>query len=264
MRFRPCIDLHDGAVKQIVGRTLTNEGLAPQTNFEATHPPEWFAARYRNDHLQGGHTIQLGPGNEAAARAALGAWPGGMQVGGGITIDNAAAWLDAGASHVIVTSWVFEGGRIRTGRLDALRDAVGKDRIVLDLSCRKRRSDAGVDYVIATDRWQTLTDEVVTHALLDRLSAYCAEFLIHAVDVEGLAAGIDPDLVALLGAWNGIPITYAGGIATPEDIELIEELGHGRLDFTVGSALDLFGGDGLRYDELAERYQDDVRPGGKP
>lgn len=250
MRFRPCIDLHNGAVKQIVGGTLTDAADALETNFEATHPSDWFAARYRADALEGGHIIQLGPGNEAAARAALATWPGGMQVGGGVTLDNAASWIEAGASHVIVTSWVFVNGEIRTDRLEALRDAIGKDRIVLDLSCRKR----GSEYVIATDRWQTLTNEVVTHALLERLAEYCAEFLIHAVDVEGLASGIDPELVALLGSWEGIPVTYAGGIATPDDIVLIEELGQGRVDFTVGSALDLFGGTGLSYEDLATRY----------
>lgn len=253
MRFRPCIDLHNGAVKQIVGGTLTDAADTLETNFEATHPSDWFAARYRDDALEGGHIIQLGPGNEAAARAALAAWPGGMQVGGGITLENAPSWIEAGASHVIVTSWVFVDGEIRVDRLEALRDAIGKDHIVLDLSCRKR----GADYVIATNRWQTLTNEVVSHALLDRLSAYSAEFLVHAVDVEGLAAGIDPELVALLGSWDGIPITYAGGIATPEDIALIEQLGRGRVDFTVGSALDLFGGTGLRYDQLAREYQGD-------
>jgi len=173
-----------------------------------------------------------------------------MQLGGGVTIDNAAGWLDAGASHVVLTSWVFQGGLIRTDRLDALRSEVGADRIVLDLSCR-RRPDG---YVIATDRWQTLTEEVVTHALLDRLSAYCAEFLVHAVDVEGLVSGIDPDLMALLGSWNGNPVTYAGGITTTQDIELIDDLGHGRVDFTVGSALDLFGGSSLRYADLVRRY----------
>lgn len=235
-------------MKQIVGATLTDTS-APETNFEATRPSDWFATRYRENNLRGGHIIQLGPGNELAARAALAAWPGAMQIGGGITIDNAAAWLEAGASHVILTSWIFEDGKIRTDRLEALRSEVGKDRIVLDLSCRKRAGD----YVIATNRWQTLTDEVVTHALLNRLAGYSSEFLIHAVDVEGLAAGIDPDLVALLGGWDGIPITYAGGIATLDDIALIEELGRGRVDFTVGSALDLFGGTGLRYEELAAR-----------
>lgn len=257
MRFRPCIDLHDGAVKQIVGGTLTDAADGLETNFEASHSSDWFAARYRDDHLQGAHIIQLGPGNEAAARAALAAWPGAMQIGGGITIDNATSWLEAGASHVILTSWIFQGGRIRTDRLDALRSEVGTDRIVLDLSCRKRNHQGRTEYVIATDRWQTLTGEVVTHALLDRLADYCAEYLIHAVDVEGLASGIDPELVSLLGAWGGIPITYAGGIATPEDIALIEELGQGRVDFTVGSALDLFGGTGLRYDDLARDYGSD-------
>ncbi|MDA0351895.1 MAG: phosphoribosylformimino-5-aminoimidazole carboxamide ribotide isomerase [Chloroflexi bacterium] len=253
MRFRPCIDLHDGAVKQIVGATLTESADHLETNFEAEHPPEWFAERYRQDRLPGGHVIQLGSGNERAARAALAAWPGGMQLGGGVTLDNAADWLEAGASHVIVTSWVFQGGVIRTDRLEALRAAVGRDRVVLDLSCRKR----GDEYLVATNRWQQLTTEAVTHALLVRLAEYCSEFLIHAVDVEGLVAGIDADLVAILGSWDGLPLTYAGGIRSADDIAQIETLGHGRIDFTVGSALDIFGGTALRYADLASRYRAD-------
>ena len=251
MRFRPCIDIHDGVVKQIVGATLSDDrGDGPQTNFQADRSPGWYADLYRRDRLTGGHIIQLGPGNAEAAREALSRWPGGMQVGGGIHMDNAATWLDAGASHVIVTSWVFHDGRIDLDRLRRLVATIGKSRLVLDLSCR-RRGDA---YLVATNRWQTFTREAVTHALMDRLAAYCDEFLIHAVDVEGRCAGIEADLVAYLGRWQGLPLTYAGGIANQQDIDLIESLGNGGIDFTVGSALDLFGGDGLRYAELVRRY----------
>lgn len=251
MRFRPCIDLHDGVVKQIVGGTLSDHGAGgPETNFRAEKPAAWFADLYRRDGLSGGHVIQLGPGNAAAARAALAAWPGGLQVGGGINADNAAAWIDAGASHVIVTSWVFSGGHIHMERLGRLTRRIGRSRLVLDLSCR-RRGDA---YLVATDRWQTFTDEAVTHTLMDRLAGYCDEFLIHAVDVEGRCGGIETDLVAYLGKWQGRPITYAGGIASQSDIDSIERLGAGRIDFTVGSALDIFGGKGLRYADMARRY----------
>ncbi len=251
MRFRPCIDLHAGVVKQIVGATLSEHGShSLQTNFQAQKPAGWFADRYRRDNLTGGHVIQLGRGNTAAARSALACWPGGMQVGGGITVDNATQWLDAGASHVIVTSWVFHDGRIHMARLKQLSQKIGHARLVLDLSCRKR----GDDYLVATDRWQTFTSESVTYPLMDRLSDYCDEFLIHAVDVEGRCAGIEVDLVAYLGRWQGLPVTYAGGISSQGDIDLIESLGGGHIDFTVGSALDIFGGSGLVYADLALRY----------
>jgi phosphoribosylformimino-5-aminoimidazole carboxamide ribotide isomerase len=251
MRFRPCIDLHAGRVKQIVGATLSDdEAAGPQTNFQSQKSAGWYAELYRRDHLTGGHVIQLGQGNAAAAREALSRWPGGMQVGGGINIDNAEAWLDSGASHVIVTSWVFHDGRIHMQRLGQLTDRIGKARLVLDLSCRKR----GDTYLVATDRWQTFTEEAVTYAFMDRLSAYCDEFLIHAVDVEGRCAGIEAELAAYLGRWQGLPVTYAGGIASQADIDLIASLGNGRIDFTVGSALDIFGGSGLRYRDLVRRY----------
>ena len=251
MRFRPCIDLHDGVVKQIVGATLSDRDADHlETNFQSQHAPSWFAERYRQDHLTGGHVIQLGPGNTDAARAALAAWPGGLQVGGGINADNAQQWLDAGASHVIVTSWVFDQGRIHMARLEELTGRIGKSRLVLDLSCRRR----GDRYLIATNRWQTFTEEEVTDALMDRLANYCDEFLIHAVDVEGRCAGIETDLVACLGRWQRLPLTYAGGISSQTDIDRIEELGNGRIDFTVGSALDIFGGRGFRYADLARRY----------
>jgi phosphoribosylformimino-5-aminoimidazole carboxamide ribotide isomerase len=251
MRFRPCIDLHGGMVKQIVGATLSDTSAASlKTNFQARQSSAWFADRYRQDHLTGGHVIQLGPGNREAALASLAAWPGGLQVGGGIDVDNARGWLDAGASHVIVTSWVFDAGRIHMVRLEELTRTIGKARLVLDLSCRKR----GDTYLIATNRWQTFTQEAVTYALMDRLAHYCDEFLIHAVDVEGRCAGIEADLVAYLGGWQGLPVTYAGGISSQADIDRIETLGNGRIDFTVGSALDIFGGKGLRYTDLARRY----------
>jgi len=238
-------------VKQIVGGSLADaDTIGPTTNFETQKPSTWYADLYRRHNITGGHVIQLGRGNEKAARAALNRWPGGMQVGGGISVDNAARWLDAGASHVIVTSWVFSDGRIHMDRLKRLTDNIGKERLVLDLSCRKR----GKAYVVATNRWQTFTNESVTYALLDRLSGYCDEFLIHAVDVEGKCRGIETELVTYLGKWKGLPVTYAGGIASWKDIDTIEALGSGNIDFTVGSALDIFGGIGLRFDDLARRY----------
>lgn len=251
MRFRPCIDLHEGIVKQIIGGTLSdNDEQSVQTNFEAEKPSQWFAQLYRKDNLTGGHIIQLGPGNEAATRAALQAWPNGMQVGGGVTINNAVEWIDAGAAAVIVTSWVFHDGKVDEERLKQLSSLVGPQRLVLDLSCRRR----GDDYYIVTNRWQTFTDEPIEHRLLDRLAPYCAEYLIHAVDVEGKCQGIEEPLVALLGKWARLPITYAGGIHSMEDIQTIKGLGSGCIDFTVGSALDIFGGKGLRYAELASQF----------
>ena len=249
MRFRPCIDLHDGVVKQIVGGTLSDDGPGPATNFTADRPPDWYAARYRQDGLTGGHVIQLGPGNRDAARAALAAWPGGLQVGGGVTADNAAEWLDAGASRVIVTSWVFHDGAVDEDRLRRLVAVVGRRHLVLDLSCRRR----GSDYFIVTDRWQTFTRETIRPALLDRLAGYCEEFLVHGVEVEGRCGGIEAELVALLGRGAKIPCTYAGGVRSLADIETIGQLGRGRIDFTVGSALDLFGGP-LAYRDVVARY----------
>ncbi|MDE7352102.1 MAG: phosphoribosylformimino-5-aminoimidazole carboxamide ribotide isomerase [Acetatifactor sp.] len=245
MEFRPCIDIHNGKVKQIVGGSLQDLGNQAEENFVAQQDAAFFARMYRDAGIRGGHIILLNPeGSEyypaakMQAVAALKAYPGGMQVGGGITEDNARQFLDAGASHVIVTSYVFQEGRIRYDRLDRLKNKIGKERLVLDLSCKKTEKG----YLIVTDRWQKLTEEKVEEALLERLSGYCDEFLIHAVDVEGRSEGIEKELAALLGAWEGKPMTYAGGVRCYEDLELLRRLGNNRLNVTVGSALDLFGG----------------------
>lgn len=245
-RFRPCIDLHEGKVKQIVGSTLRDDGPGPQVNFVSDRDPAWFAELYRRDGLTGGHVILLGPGNEAAAKTALAAWPGGLQVGGGIRPDNASAYLDAGASHVIVTSHLFESdGRFSESRLDALVRAAGRERLVIDLSCK---ATAG-GWTVAMNRWQTLTDLEVTPATLRHLAGSCAEFLIHAVDVEGKCEGMDEALVQFLAEYSPVPATYAGGIRHLDDLRRLDELSAGRLDGTIGSALDLFGGSGARYED---------------
>ena len=238
---------------QIVGGTLaeitgasTNRDSATIVNFATGRPSAEFAALYRDDHLFGGHIIALGPGNEDAALSALQAFPGGMQMGGGVTPENAHRWLDAGASHVIVTSYVFRDGRIDTERLARMVATVGRKRLVLDLSCRRREDD----YFVVTDRWQRFTDLRINAATLESLSRHCDEFLVHAVDVEGKRAGIDVVLLEKL-TDAPIPITYAGGVSTWDDIRTIETVGQGRIDLTVGSALDLFGGN-LSYRELAD------------
>lgn len=248
MRFRPCIDLHQGQVKQIVGGTLNDECPdSLRTNFVARKPASWYAALYRADGLTGGHIIKLGSGNDEAALSALAAWPGGMQIGGGIDADNAGFWLDSGASHVIVTSHVFENGAVNRDRLARLVGRVGKERLVLDLSCRKR----GDTYYIVTDRWQKFTDVAISAQVLDDLAGSCDEFLVHAADVEGRCSGMETELIALLGAYSPVPTTYAGGIRHLDDLSLLWELGRGRLDFTVGSALDIFGGTLMTYREAA-------------
>ena len=239
--FRPCIDLHEGKVKQIVGGTLGDSGL--RTNFVSEKPAAWFAELYKRDGLFGGHVIMLGVGNESEARSAHAAFPGGLQIGGGINSANARGWLDVGASHVIVTSWVFREGRVDWERLGELVKVIGKDKLVLDLSCRKR----GDDYFVVTDRWQKFTELVVNEQTLKRFSEFCAEFLVHAVDVEGLCKGIDGELVDRLGRWTPIPTTYAGGANSISDLETVTKLGRGKIDLTIGSALDIFGGSGVKY-----------------
>ncbi|MCB1205429.1 MAG: phosphoribosylformimino-5-aminoimidazole carboxamide ribotide isomerase [Verrucomicrobiae bacterium] len=245
-QFRPCIDLHEGRVKQIVGGTLDSSTEALRTNFVSDRPASWFAARYAEDDLRGGHVIQLGPGNESAAREALAAYPGGLQIGGGITPENAVRWLDAGASHVIATSCLFDReGHFQPGQLKALVAETGPERLVIDLSCRRK----GDIWVVAMNRWQTLTDLMVNRETLDLLAESCDEFLIHAADVEGQCRGIDAELVTLLGSWGERPLTYAGGASTLSDLALVDRVGGGKVDLTIGSALDLFGGSGIRYED---------------
>ena len=230
-------------MKQIVGGTLGSEPGRLQTNYVSDRPAAWYAELYKRDGLKGGHVIMLGPGNESEAQAALQAYPGGLQLGGGVNLDNARGWLEAGASHVIITSWMFRGGQVDWESLAQVVEVIGKDRLVLDLSCRRR----GSDYVVVTDRWQKFTDLAISRESLERLAVWCGEFLIHAVDVEGQCRGIDQELVAKLGLWSPIPTTYAGGASSLTDLETVMRLGQGRIDLTIGSALDIFGGSGVQY-----------------
>jgi len=245
--FRPCIDLHEGRVKQIVGGTLSDCAEGLQTNFVSDRPASWYAELYRKDDLRGGHVIQLGSRNETAAREALAAFPGGLQLGGGVNADNAAGWLDAGASHVIVTSWVFREGRLDADRLAMLVKTIGRERLVLDLSCRQRDGQ----YWVVTDRWQNFTEMTVNEATLKTLADSCAEYLVHAVDVEGLQTGIDLGLVQTLADGSPLPVTYAGGANSLADLEAVQQASGGRVHLTIGSALDIFGGD-LKYTDCVD------------
>ena len=245
MKFRPCIDIHNGQVKQIVGGSLLDQGDQAVENFAATQEADYFADMYKKDGLTGGHVILLNPASseyyaktKEQALKALRAYPEGLQIGGGITAENAADYIEAGASHVIVTSYVFKNGEIQWENLENLCAAVGKEHVVLDLSCRKKDDK----YYIVTDRWQTFTNVVLDEAILEKLSGYCDEFLVHGVDVEGKASGIESELIEILSKETKIPVTYAGGISSLEDLEKIREIGKGKIDFTIGSALDLFGG----------------------
>lgn len=258
MEYRPCIDIHNGKVKQIVGGSLEDEGDRADENFVSKRNADFFAEFYAKDGVKGGHVIMLNtkdsPYYEATKQQALLAlrtYPEGMQIGGGINAENAAEFLAAGASHVIVTSYVFSDGVINYENLQKLVDTVGKEHIVLDLSCRKKDDD----YYIVTDRWQKFTKERITEELLDALSSYCDEFLIHAADVEGKCEGIEAELIRILGAWGKIPVTYAGGIADYQDIADIKKLGQGNLNITIGTALDLFGGP-LNYETVLSYVQD--------
>jgi phosphoribosylformimino-5-aminoimidazole carboxamide ribotide isomerase len=251
MRFRPCIDLREGRVVQIIGSSLIDKNSEKlKTNFETDRPPEDFAKMYKEDNLPGGHVISLGPGNEEAAISALQAFPGGFHIGGGITPQNAIAYLDAGASHVIVTSYVFSNSRIDTEKLKLLQGTVGKNRLVLDLSCRKK----GPDFWIVTDRWQKFTDEVISPEILNQLADHCDEFLVHGVDVEGKMEGIQTELIEILGKNSPIPVTYAGGVKALSDLGLVKEVGSNRVDLTIGSALDIFGGT-VPYLSVVEWFQ---------
>lgn len=256
MEFRPCIDIHDGKVKQIVGGSL-KEQCRVQENFVSGQDAAFYAGLYKKLNLKGGHVILLNAAgtkeyeeNKKQAMKALQAYPGGLQVGGGINPQNAEEYLEAGASHVIVTSYVFKDGRIDYGRLTEMKEAVGAKHLVLDMSCKK----TAAGYRVVTDRWQKETEEVVNTALLERLSGYCDEFLIHAVDVEGKAQGIEEELVTLLGKWGKKPVTYAGGVHNFEDLELLKLLGRDNVHVTIGSALDIFGGS-MKFEEVVKYVQ---------
>ena len=252
MRFRPCIDIHNGKVKQIVGGSLLDQGDYAKDNFVSEKDGDYYANLYREAGLAGGHIILLNKSDSQyykedvrQACLALKAFPGGLQIGGGMTDQNAAFFLDQGASHIIVTSFVFKDGKIDYEHLKKIAAITGKEHLVLDLSCRKK----GDSYYIVTDRWQKFTEVELTQEVLDELSAYCDEFLIHAVDVEGKSSGIETEIAAMLGNWNGIPVTYAGGVGSFEDLRTLKTLGGGKVDVTIGSALDLFGGK-MAFDEV--------------
>ena len=254
MRFRPCIDIHNGKVKQIIGGSLRDSQDQAEENYVAAQDAAYFARLYKEKGLRGGHVILLNhqdseyyEATRAQAFAALAAFPGGLQAGGGICADNAREYLDRGASHVIVTSYVFRDGQIAYENLEKINREVGREHLVLDLSCRKKDGE----YYVVTDRWQRFTDTKVTLPLLRELGKSCAQFLVHAVDVEGKAAGIDGELVGLLAAYTECPVTYAGGVGSFEDLEKLRQTGQGRVDVTIGSALDIFGGS-MQFDRIVE------------
>ncbi|MFI3212791.1 MAG: phosphoribosylformimino-5-aminoimidazole carboxamide ribotide isomerase [Eubacteriales bacterium] len=252
MKFRPCIDIHNGKVKQIVGGSLTDTKNQAKENFVSEQDAAYYGHLYKEQGIKGGHIILLNPvtseyfsDTRQQAFNALKAYPGGLQIGGGIHADNAKDYLEAGASHVIVTSYVFKDGEVSFENLEKLMGAVGKEHIVLDLSCCKKNQE----YYIVTDRWQKYTNIVLNKDTLNLFASYCDEFLIHAVDVEGKASGIEIDLARLLGEWNQIPITYAGGVHNFRDLEQLRKLGKNKIDVTIGSALDLFGGE-MKFEEV--------------
>ena len=256
--FRPCIDLHSGKVKQIVGGSLSDQPETLRTNFVADHPAAWFADLYRQDNLKGGHVILLDQteANLAAAQEALSAFPGGLQIGGGICLDNATKYLDAGASHVIVTSWVFHDGQLDLDRLASLVQKIGASRLVLDLSCRRKDGK----YYVVTDRWTRFTDLEVNAETLKKLSKHCDEFLIHGVDVEGLRQGMDLELISIAANADAAPTTYAGGARSLDDFKTVHEISQGRVGLTMGSALDIFGGD-VSYQEVVSLHRQNSAPG---
>ena len=254
MRFRPCIDIHNGKIKQIVGGSLLDQGDFATENFVSEKDGTFYGKLYKENHLNGGHIIMLNARDskyyeedKVQALKALKAFEGGLQIGGGITDENAKEFIESGASHVIVTSFVFAGGKVHYDRLDALKEQVGREHLVLDLSCRKRDDK----YYITTDRWQKFTEEELTIELLHKLESWCDEYLIHGVDVEGKASGTEEELVRMLAAWNGLPITYAGGIGSMEDLREFARISGEKLDYTIGSALDLFGGT-MSYEKVKE------------
>lgn len=254
MKFRPCIDIHNGQVKQIVGGSLDDDKGASE-NFVSILDGSYYGELYKKYGLNGGHIILLNkygtPEYDAdirQARLALRAFPGGLQIGGGITDANATDCIKIGASHVIVTSFIFDEKGLSTDRLSKLVESVGREHIVIDLSCRRK----GDDYYVVTNRWQTFTETKVNADLLEELSVYCDEYLIHGVDVEGKKQGVDERLLALIARYEGLPVTYAGGIKDMSDIDTIDRVGRGRIDYTVGSALSIFGGN-IDFDEVVNR-----------
>lgn len=257
MKFRPCIDIHNGKVKQIVGGSLKDETDSARDNYVSKLCADYYAKLYMRYGLSGGHVIILNPKQSEyyeedirQAKLALTSFPKGLQIGGGITADNAKSFIEMGADKVIVTSYVFKDGRVNYDNLERLADAVGKENLVLDLSCRKQYDN----YYIVTDRWQNFTEVKVDEDTLDKFSDYCSEYLIHAVDVEGKAQGIEEELAALLGGWAKLPITYAGGVGSFEDLYTLKKLGRNKLDVTIGSALDIFGGD-MPFEEVIKKCQ---------
>lgn len=250
MQLRPCIDIHSGRVKQIVGGSLSDKGEGLIENFISDKSPSYYSEMFKKDNLVGGHVIMLGPGNTEAAVEALSAYPSGLQIGGGINADNANFYLESGASHVIVTSYVFKDGEVNWDNLNKIVDVIGKEKLVLDLSCRKKDGK----YYVVTDRWQKYTNFELNKENIEKLESYCDEFLVHAVDVEGKCSGIQEDLVELLGNWVTIPTTYAGGVHCFKDIEDIKRLGNNKIDVTIGSALDIFGGN-LSYIEVVKYFE---------
>ncbi|KAI5820030.1 putative 5-proFAR isomerase His6 [Pyronema omphalodes] len=244
-KFRGCIDIHSGQVKQIVGGTLSDNDSTLKTNFTSNLPSSHFAKLYRENNVTGCHVIKLGPGCDEAAEEALKAWENGLQIGGGINDKNAKHWIDMGAEKVIITSYLFPNGKFSQENLEKVVEAVGKERLVIDLSCRRRENG----WWVAMDRWQRITETEVNKETLDTLSAYCSEFLIHAADVEGLCRGIDENLVQNLGEWATIPVTYAGGAYHLDDLKRVKELSNGKVDLTYGSALDIFGGKTVKFED---------------
>ena len=254
MKFRPCIDIHNGKVKQIVGGSLTDVQDQASENFVSEQDASFYAELYKKAGIKGGHVILLNghdspyyESTKEQAILALHTYPGGLQIGGGGNPENAGEYLSAGASHVIVTSYVFKDGRISWENLNKMKETVGKEKLVLDLSCRRKDGK----YYIVTDRWQRFTEQMITEDLLEQLAGYCDEFLVHAVDVEGKASGIEEELVRLLGSWGKIPVTYAGGVGDFEDLARLKKLGKNMLNVTIGSALDLFGGT-MAYEKVKE------------
>lgn len=255
-RFIGCIDLHNGEVKQIVGATLSDNNNDPnlKTNFVSSKPSSYYAKLYKKYNVTGAHVIKLGPNNDEAAKEALLAAPNFLQIGGGINDTNCLHWLEM-ASKVIVTSWLFnKEGDFLLDRLVKISQLCGKDRLVVDLSCRKTSDER---WIVAMNKWQTLTTLELNQDTFTKLSKYTNEFLIHAADVEGLCNGIDEQLVSKLNEWteelgDEVKIVYAGGAKSIDDLALVDRLSQGRVDLTYGSSLDIFGGKLVKFEDCCE------------